>query len=75
MRITVSLPDPIAQRFLAAVPSRQRSATVARLLERELARCSVSLEAACHTANADTALEADIEEWQGFDDALEEPTE
>lgn len=68
MRITVSLPDHLAVRFLATVPSRRRSATVARLLERELAVHESQLERACHAANADEALAAEIEEWQSFDD-------
>jgi hypothetical protein len=69
MRITLSLPDHIAARFLAAVPSRRRSATVARLLERELATHESQLERACHAANSDQALAAEVDEWQSFDDA------
>jgi metal-responsive CopG/Arc/MetJ family transcriptional regulator len=69
MRITVSLPDALAGRFLSAVPSRRRSATVARLLEEELARRAKGLEQACLAANADQALNAEILEWQAFDDA------
>jgi hypothetical protein len=37
MRITIFLPDQLASRFLALVPNRERSATIARLLEQELA--------------------------------------
>jgi len=68
MRLTLSLPDSLARRFLAAVPNRQRSAVVARLIEEELARHQRRLEDACLAANADTALEAEIGEWQAFDD-------
>lgn len=68
MRITLSLPDHLAARFLAAMPSRRRSVTVAKLLERELATHESQLERACHAANADAALAAEIEEWQSFDD-------
>ncbi len=73
MRLTISLPDQLAQKFLSTVPSRQRSATIARLLERELAQHEQSLEAACRAANADEALSAEIEEWQAFNDDLETP--
>ena len=38
MRITISLPDHLASRFFALVSSRERSATIARLLEQELAQ-------------------------------------
>ena len=68
MRITLSLPDHLAARFLAAIPSRRRSATVAKLLERELSNHESELERACRAANADAALAAEIEEWQAFDD-------
>ena len=69
MRITLSLPDHLAARFLAAVSSRRRSATVARLLERELTTHESQLERACHAANADRALAAEVDEWQSFDDS------
>ena len=68
MRITLSLPDHLAARFLAAVPRRRRSATVAKLLQRELVTHESELERACHAANADAALAAEIEAWQSFED-------
>lgn len=72
MRMTFSLPDSLAQRFLASIPPRRRSATVARLLEKELADQEHELEAACHAANADEALNEEIAEWQAFEDDVEE---
>ena len=69
--MTFSLPDALAQRFLASVPSRERSATIAKLLEVELAKRDHALEAACHAANADAALTAEIAEWQAFEDPEE----
>jgi ATP phosphoribosyltransferase len=44
MRITLSLPDELARRFLAAVPDRKRSALVARLLAAELQRYERRIE-------------------------------
>ena len=73
MRITISLPDHLASRFLALVPSRERSATIARLLEHELAQRESALKQACLAANADTALTAEIAEWQAFEDEVEDP--
>ena len=73
MRITISLPEPLAARFFALVSSRERSATIARLLEQELARREQALEQACLAANADATLGTEIEEWQAFDDDVEEP--
>ncbi len=72
MRITISIPDPIARRFQAAVPARQRSRLITSLLERELAQREDFLASACMAANRDTALQNDIDEWQGFDDEIGE---
>jgi metal-responsive CopG/Arc/MetJ family transcriptional regulator len=68
MRVTLSLPDPLAERFLALVPNRERSSTVARLLETELARRESELERACQVANADSVLSEEVAGWQSFDD-------
>lgn len=70
MRITLSLPDGLARRFLAAIPDRKRSALVARLLEEELRRYEQDLERACRAANQDEVLAAETAEWQSFDDTL-----
>jgi hypothetical protein len=73
MRMTISLPDGIARRFIAAVPSRRRSATIVRLIERDLKSREAALEKACRAANADRKLAAEVEEWQSFDDRLNVP--
>lgn len=70
MRITLSIPDSVARRFQAFVPQRQRSRLVTHLLETELSKREISLEAACCAANKDTALEKEIDEWQSFDDGV-----
>jgi metal-responsive CopG/Arc/MetJ family transcriptional regulator len=72
MRITISLPDQLASRFLALVPNRERSATIARLLEQELAQRESALEQACLAANANQELANEIEVWQGVNDNSEE---
>ena len=64
----MSIPDPIARKFQASVPSRQRSRLVAALLARELKKRESALEASCAAANRDKALEKEIDEWQAFDD-------
>ena len=68
MRITLSIPDAVAHRFQAAVPARQRSRMVTRLLEQELSERDDSLAAACRAANRDQSLDREIDEWQAFDD-------
>lgn len=69
MRITLSIPDPIARKFQEAVPARQRSRLVTALLAEELRKRQDALEAACRGANRDKALEREIDEWQSFDEA------
>ena len=73
MRMTISIPDRIARRFFAAVPSRRRSATVVRLIEKDLASRTWALERACRAANADRKLAAEVDEWQSFDDRQSAP--
>jgi len=68
MRITLSIPDAVAHRFQAAVPPRQRSRLVTRLLEASLAKHEDALAAVCRAANRDKALEREIGDWQAFDD-------
>ena len=64
MRITLSIPNAIAYRFRAAVPPRQRSRLVSRLLEASLATQEDTLAAACRAANEDRELEREIDDWQ-----------
>jgi hypothetical protein len=72
MRITLSIPEAVARRFRAAVPPRQRSRLVTRLIERELSDRDDTLAAACRSANRDEALEREIDEWQLLEDGIEE---
>ena len=72
MRVTLSIPDHIARRFQAAVPARKRSRLVTRLLEHELSRLDDNLAAACKAANRDKVLQSEIDEWQSFDDGIDE---
>jgi hypothetical protein len=72
MRITLSLPDSIARRFRSAVPPRHRSRLVASLLAQELRKKENALERACREANQDRALAREIEEWQAFEDGMDE---
>ena len=72
MRITLSIPETVARRFQAFIPSRQRSRLVTHLLEEELAKREQALEMACRAANADKALAKEVDEWQTFDDGIVE---
>jgi hypothetical protein len=72
MRLTLSIPDAVAHRFQVAVPPRQRSRLIARLLEDVLSKHEDSLAAACRAANRDKVLEQEIDDWQAFDDRVAE---
>ena len=72
MRMTLSIPDAVARRFQAAVPARQRSRLVTRLLKHELSERDNSLASACRAANRDKVLQHEIDEWQSFDDGMTE---
>jgi len=70
--MTLSIPDDVADRFRSAIPPRKRSGVIVRLIERELEHRNKALAAACVAANQDELLEKEIDEWQSFDDTLEE---
>lgn len=72
MRMTLSIPDAVAHRFQVAIPPRQRSRLVTRLLEGVLSEHEDSLAAACRAANRDKALEGEIDAWQSFEDGVPE---
>jgi metal-responsive CopG/Arc/MetJ family transcriptional regulator len=72
MRVTLSIPDALARKFQSAVPQRQRSRLVTSLLEGELRRREGDLAQACVAANGDKALEKEIDDWQAFEDNIEE---
>jgi hypothetical protein len=72
MRLTLSIPNAIAYRFQVAVPARQRSKLVTRLLEQNLAEREDLLAVACRAANKDTRLAKETDEWQAFEDEITE---
>lgn len=72
MRMTFTIPDPVARGLKNFVPGGERSALLARLLEEELRRRKELLVKACHDANADQEVKKTIGEWQGFDEKVDE---
>ena len=58
------IPDPLAERFKLAVPSRQRSAFVAGLLEQALPVEEDPLYLAALAVEQDEALNAEMREWR-----------
>jgi hypothetical protein len=72
MRMTLSIPDSVAEQFRSKIPPRKRSYVITRLIEHELEKRNNTLAAACHAANQEKSLQKELDEWQAFDDAFEE---
>jgi metal-responsive CopG/Arc/MetJ family transcriptional regulator len=75
--ITITVPEPLADRFLRVVPSQQRSEWIAEAIERKLRACDDAYDeqptAACDAFNADpqiAALEREMDTLSG--DGLDE---
>lgn len=72
-RLLVSMPESLALRMRAAIPARQRSKTIARLLEEEIARREQSLYECALAVEKDEGLRAEMQDWSatvadGLDD-------
>jgi hypothetical protein len=72
-RQTFTVPEDIFQRFAAVVPSRMRSALVAKLLEEEAMRRETIIAAACDAANASSDLIELEAEFQALENTVKEP--
>jgi hypothetical protein len=70
--MTISLPNQLASRFLTLVPNREHSATIAWLLEQDLAQRESAPEQACLATMPTPCWTNEIKAWQGFDDNSEE---
>jgi hypothetical protein len=64
MQVLVHIPDSLAERFKRAVPSRQRSAFVAGLLEQAFPVEDDPLYLAALEVEKDAALSAEMKEWR-----------
>jgi len=66
MKMLLDIPSPLAKRFKGAVPSRERSAVVTRLLERAFVDNARRDEAVCQRVNAIQQLSSEMAEWETF---------
>ena len=64
MQLLLHIPDELAERFKQAVPTRQRSSFVAKLLEQALPVEADPLYLAALEAEQDLALGAQMREWR-----------
>lgn len=72
-KMTFTIPDSVADRFLSAVRSDRRSRFVAEALRRELEARERRVIEACDVVNADSRINAVIDDWQAVNDPIEEP--
>ncbi len=62
-KILISMPDQLAARMKAAIPSRQRSKVIAKLIEEEVSKREQSLFDCAAAVEKDTALNEEMKEW------------
>ncbi len=72
-KMTFTIPEEVARPFLLAVPSTHRSKFVADVLRSKLKEREEALIAACDAVNADSELNALVDELQALNDPIEEP--
>ncbi len=71
--VLISIPDNIASRMRAAIPQRQRSKVIARLIEKEVERREKALFECALTVENDVNLQEEMKDWDttindGLDD-------
>ena len=64
MQVLLHIPDTLAERFKQAIPARQRSEFVAKLLEKALPVEDDPLYLAALDVEQDSALGAEMLEWR-----------
>ena len=72
-KMTFTIPEEVAKPFLLAVPSTRRSKFVAEALKSKLKEREEALISACDAVNADSELNALVDELQALNDPIEEP--
>lgn len=72
-KLLISMPNQLAVRMRAAIPSRQRSKTIAQLIEKEILKREQALYKCAAAVEKDAALNREMEDWDttigdGFND-------
>lgn len=75
-KVLISLPDQLAVRMRATIPSRQRSKVITHLIEEEIGRRERSLYECALAVEQDTCLREEMAEWDvTMSDGLRETEE
>jgi dephospho-CoA kinase len=72
-KMTFSLPEDVAARFLKRVAARDRSRYVAAALAEKLSQREKRLIRACDIVNSDSAVREIEEEFEALNDQIAEP--
>jgi hypothetical protein len=64
-KVLISLPDALALRMKATIPARQRSTTIAQLIEAEVLKREQELYECALAVENDSALNKEMSEWDG----------
>ncbi|MBI2927156.1 MAG: hypothetical protein HYY24_15780 [Verrucomicrobia bacterium] len=64
MKMTFTLPDPLARRFQEAYPQEEQSRVVAGLLAQKLRVADDELAKACRGANRLERVAEDMKDWE-----------
>lgn len=72
-KVLISMPNQLVMRMRAAIPPRQRSKTIAHLIEKEIVKREQSLYKCAVAVENDAALNKEMQEWDitmtdGLDD-------
>ena len=62
-KVLISIPDDIASRMRAAIPQRQRSKVIVRLIEAEIDKREKKLYECAVAVENDASLNEEMEEW------------
>jgi hypothetical protein len=69
-KMTFSIPEDVAQKFVRRVPARERSKYLAQALSEKLSARERQLAAACKAANEDPEVRAIEEEFDAITDEI-----
>ena len=72
-KITISVPEELAQELIRTVPARERSKFVAKALQDSLQRTERAIVRACLLAEQDKDAQAIEREFDAIADPIEEP--
>ena len=72
-KILISIPDSVASRMRSAIPQRQRSKVIVRLIEKEIEKRETALYECAVAVEKDSALRNEMKDWDitlqdGLDD-------